>query len=775
MNEYKVAAKVIWTIARRELRALFDHPTGYILLVVFVALNNFLFFRQVFLTGVSTLRPMLDLLPWLFLFFVPAVTMRALAEDLRAGTLEVVLSQPVTELELLAGKYVGQLLFIWIALALTLAIPMGLSLGSDLQTGVAFAQYVGTCLLAAGFAGVGLWASSLGQNQITAFIVGVAVMFLLVFVGLDALIVGLPVALSTIAASLGVLSHFENIARGVIDLRDAVYFVTLAAVFLVLAYGVLMGRKLSPKSDALKRMRLGTVILVAILVVVNLFGRHIGGRLDLTPGNVYTLSRATKDVLAGLPDMLTVRLFVSRELPPEIALLKRDIDDLLGDFRSSGRGKVRVIERDPAEDSEAASEARALGIMPVQFNVVGQSELRVQEGYLGIALQYADESESIPLIRRTDDLEYRLASYVRTLTRETEPVIGLVEHAGMTVPGQPQQGAALGAIRSELEEMYQVRSLSLESDPLVPGEISALVLAGSPYTIADSVAGKVRDYLQQGGSALVMASGMQLSPEMQQPFAQPTPVVWNRVLEPYGVSIEADMVFDLLANERVSIPATFGRIFVSYPFWLRGLSTKMTTVNQEIESLFLPWTSQVDTSGAIAGTITPLLVTSNAAGVEQGQAYIDPRRQEFPQDSLAMRLVAVMVNPAQAADGAGGGEGEEGDVSADSAERARGRLIVVGNGEFASDQWVQNAPQNVTFVLNAVDWLAEDEGLIAIRSKDRTPPPLVFESALTRDFVKYGNIIGLPVLIVVAAVVRLLRRRQSTQRVYARPAGTEVS
>ncbi|MBI4503367.1 MAG: ABC transporter permease subunit, partial [Gemmatimonadetes bacterium] len=142
--------KTAWTIARRELRALFDHPTGYILLVVFIAINDFLFFRQAYLMQVASLRPMMDLLPWVALFFVPAVTMRAIAEDTRTGTLEVVLSQPVTEAELLAGKYLGQVLFMWIALLLTVPIPLGLSLGADLQAGVAVAQYVGGAFLVVG-------------------------------------------------------------------------------------------------------------------------------------------------------------------------------------------------------------------------------------------------------------------------------------------------------------------------------------------------------------------------------------------------------------------------------------------------------------------------------------------------------------------------------------------------------------------------------------------------------------------------------------------------
>src|SRR5881394_512039 len=295
--------KAILTIARRELRALFDQATAYILLVVFTALNAFLFFRQAELYGVASLRPMLDFLPWLLLFVLPAVTMRALAEDARSGTLEVVLAQPISELELLLGKYVGQVLFLWLALGITLTIPLGLALGTGPQVGILIAQYVGAALLLLGLAGVGVWASSVTRNQITAFILAVTVMFALILVGLDPLVVGLPPQLGAIAASLGVLSHFSSIGRGVIDLRDAVYFVSLAALFLVLAYFSLLSRKLTARGAALKRLRLGTVLLAVAVVVVNLFGGNIGGRIDLTPGRAFTLAPATRQLLRTLPDL----------------------------------------------------------------------------------------------------------------------------------------------------------------------------------------------------------------------------------------------------------------------------------------------------------------------------------------------------------------------------------------------------------------------------------------------------------------------------------------
>ena len=108
--------KAILTIARRELKALFDNPAGYVLLIVFLVINGFLFFRAAYLSNSAGLRPMLDMLPWLLLFFVPAVAMRTLAEDTRTGQLEVLLSQPITELELLIGKYLGAVFFLWLAL-----------------------------------------------------------------------------------------------------------------------------------------------------------------------------------------------------------------------------------------------------------------------------------------------------------------------------------------------------------------------------------------------------------------------------------------------------------------------------------------------------------------------------------------------------------------------------------------------------------------------------------------------------------------------------------
>ena len=731
-------------IARREVKSLFDLPTAYIVLLVFILVNNFIYFRQIEVYGLATLRPMLDLLPVLLLFFVPAVTMRALAEDVRAGTLEVVLAQPIIERELLLGKYLGQVAFLWIALALTLAIPLGLALGAHLEVGVLVAQYIGSALLVAGFAAVGVWASSVTRNQITAFILGVAVMFVLVLVGWDTLLVGLPAQLSAIAAAFGVGAHFQQIARGAVDLRDVIYFLTLIAVFLSLAYFSLMRRKLAPAGAELKRLKLGTVLLVALLVMLNGFGRWIGGRLDLSPGRQFTLSRASKDLLGHLPDLVTIKEFASSTLPPEVAFVRRDVDDLLGDYRAAGHGRVRVVVIDPTGDSAAAREAASLGIPPVRFNVLGQSSLQVNEGYLGLAIQYANEARQIPLVRQTDDLEYRLTAFIRDLTRTTRPAVGWV---GAPVNPYQDQGGGYTTLRSSLDRSYTVRDISRAADSALGADLKVLVLTNAPDTIPPAQLEPLQRFLAGGGSALVMESGMRHGG--QEPFATARSVPWNALLQPFGVSIRSDMVYDLAANEPVGLPTQYGQVVIAYPFWIRAASTRASAVNAEVNGVFLPWASSIDTTHAVKGSVTPLLLSSRASGVMQGQAMLTPQ-QDFAQTNLSSRILAVAVSPPAGA----------------AATAPKGRLIVIGNDDFASDRYAQNQTSNIAFAENAIDWLAQDDALIAIRSKNRTPPALVFPSTAVKIAVRYANLIGIPLCIALFGLARLMRRRRITRQSY---------
>jgi ABC-type uncharacterized transport system involved in gliding motility auxiliary subunit/ABC-type transport system involved in multi-copper enzyme maturation permease subunit len=718
----------IWTVARRDAKALFDQPTGYVLLVVFLAVNAFFFFRNAYLWNAATLRPMSDFLPWLFLFFVPAIAMRSLAEDHRSGLLEIVLAQPVSEAQLLLGKYLGVVAVVACALALTLAIPVGLAAGSHLPWGPVVAQYVGAVLLAAAFAAIGVWASSLSRSQITAFILAVTVMFVLILLGLNPLLVGLPPALSALAADLAVLPHFQSVGRGVLDLRDVLYFLSVAAIFLTLAYAVLMRRRLAPGSAGRRRLRLGTALLCAVFIAVDLAGSQVGGRLDLTPGHAYTLSPATRDLARSLPDLVTIRLYASRDLPSKFALTRRDVDDLLRDLKSAARGRIRVYDEDPGSSPGAEERAQQLGIAAVQFNVVGQSELQVKNGYFGLVVQYANKHETIPFIRQTQDLEYRLASAFEDLTRTEKPTLALI-----TDPG----AGSYDILHRQLEKSYQVETPDLADSATQLTHDSVLVIASARDTVAPAAAAKVRAFLAGGGKALILASGMIVPQRL--PFARQRVVGWNPVLAPYGVRVKSDLVYDLRANQLVGVPSEFGQVFRPYPYFVRGQSTGDSPINAGLSEVDVEWGSSVDTTDSRTLAIRPLIVTTADAGLATGEAQLSPA-QDWPTTDLGTRVLAVEVAPRGRARGA--------------------RLVVAGDATLANDDTVQRNPSNLAFALNALDWLTQNEALITIRSKNRTPPPLVFSSGGLRAAVKYANLGVLPLLVAVFGVARIVKRRR---------------
>jgi ABC-type uncharacterized transport system involved in gliding motility auxiliary subunit len=167
-------------------------------------------------------------------------------------------------------------------------------------------------------------------------------------------------------------------------------------------------------------------------------------------------------------------------------------------------------------------------------------------------------------------------------------------------------------------------------------------------------------------------------------------------------------------------------------------------INADLPSVLLPWTSSIDTAGAAKGTVVPLFVTTKLAGLMTQDVMLSPQ-QSFSQANTAKRILAAQVQPKTP---------------------GSGRLVIVGNGDFAGDRFAQNSPENTIFVLNAVDWLAQDEALIGIRSKDRTPPPLAFSSAGLRGTVRYGNIVGVPVLVALFGALRLARRKVRTKQPY---------
>ena len=745
----------IWTIARRELASYFDHATAYILLVVFLGINFFFFFRDAYLVGEGSLRSMIGLLPWLLLFFVPAVSMRAIAEERQTGTLEVVLAQPLSVLEFMLGKSLGVFLFLLIALLGTLGVPLGLTWGADLQWGVVFAQYLGAAFLLAALVAIGLWASSLTRNQVTAFILGVAITFALYLIGLDVVVLGLPATLGTIATRLGILGHFENVARGVIDFRDVLYFAAVTAAFLALTYFSIMREILSREREPYRRLMAGTAGIAILAILASVAGAQLRGRLDLTPGKLYTLSDATRDLLGNLDDIVTIKFFRSREIPPQFAYLKRDVEDVLGDFDAAGGSNLNLVRLSPDDDEEAEREARTLGVQPVEFNVFGEDELQVRSGYLGLTVQYAGEVEAIPFVRASADLEYRLASMIRSMISERRPAVAfLTGHGELDLFGQ------MRIVSSQLREEYQVQTLQLDSALVqIPDSIDVLVIAGPRAPLGEREGRLLGEYLERGGDALIMLPGIEVNQQtlVAEPGFHP---VLDSLLATHGARVMPGVAYDLRAHQNVQLRGTAGiPILRQYPLWPISQAASGHVIVRDLGAVPVQWSSPLELTTTDTASVIPLLVTTAFGGAFRAPVSVDVNQDwsSIPAEDLAPQVVAAALM---------------GDSLREASEETGGRIVLLGTASLVRDDMLEGlGPGGWTFFRNAVDWLAQDEALISIRSKDRAPPRLVFQTALARDAAKYGNLIGVPLLFVLFGMFRLARRRASHARVYQRGGG----
>jgi ABC-2 type transport system permease protein len=215
-------------IFKKEFKAYFISPIAYIVIAVFLLVTGWFFFTPFFLFNQANLRNFFALLPLVFSFVVPAVTMRLISEELNVGSYEILLTMPVTTLDIVLGKFLASVVFVAAMLMPTLAYPITVSLLGELDWGPVVGGYMGAVLLGGAFSAIGLFASSLTRNQIIAFIAGMAICFGLTLI--DKMLFFLPHSLLGILGYLGADYHFQNISKGIVDSRDILYFLSVCFV-----------------------------------------------------------------------------------------------------------------------------------------------------------------------------------------------------------------------------------------------------------------------------------------------------------------------------------------------------------------------------------------------------------------------------------------------------------------------------------------------------------------------------------------------------------------
>jgi len=386
-------------IARKELLGFFSSPVAFVFFAAFLAVTLFIFFwvSTFFARNIADVRPLFEWMPILLIFLVAAITMRMWSDERHMGTIEFVLTLPVSPLQFVLGKFMACLALVGIALLLTLPIPFTVSLLGPLDWGPVLAGYLATMFLAGAYAAVGLYVSSKNDNQIVSLIGTVAVCTVLYLLGSEALTPFLGNRGSELIRLFGTGSRFSSITRGVIDLRDLYYYLSIVGIFLSLNVLGLETMRWSKENEQPlhRRWRLLTFLLVANFLIGNFWLSYVrSARIDVTRGKLYSISASTRAYLSELREPLLIRGYFSAKTHPLLAPLVPQLRDLILEYQVAGGGNVRAEFVDPADDPELEQEAgQKYGIRPVPFQVADKYQSALVNSYFDILIQYGDQYE----------------------------------------------------------------------------------------------------------------------------------------------------------------------------------------------------------------------------------------------------------------------------------------------------------------------------------------------------------------------------------------------
>ena len=230
-------------IFKKEFRSYFNSPIAYIFITFFLAISSWLFFRTFFISGQAEMRGFFGLMPWIFLFFIPSVTMKLWAEEKKIGTAEILMTLPLKDYEVVVGKFLASFGLLAVTALFSLALPISVMILGDPDGGTIVCGYLGLLLMGGAYLAIGLFASTITENQIIAFILGISACFGLLIIGEDIVLFSTPNWLFPILSYLGLGVHYSSILRGVIDSRDIIYYLAITGFFLYLSTLMIESRK----------------------------------------------------------------------------------------------------------------------------------------------------------------------------------------------------------------------------------------------------------------------------------------------------------------------------------------------------------------------------------------------------------------------------------------------------------------------------------------------------------------------------------------------------
>ncbi|MCF8367828.1 MAG: Gldg family protein [Bacteroidales bacterium] len=482
------------------------------------------------------------------------------------------------------------------------------------------------------------------------------------------------------------------------------------------------------------------LLIIAVLLVINFLSNNFFFRLDFTADQRYTLSEATKNILKSLDEPITVTAYFTEDLPPDLSVTRSDFKDLLVEYASVSKGLVLYEFVNPNKDQESEQKAFQAGVQPVLVQTREKDEATQKKVFMGAVLQKGDKKEIIPFMQPGAAMEYALSTNIKKLSVTDKPFIGIIQGHGE--PGLN----AMSQVMESMSILYTVEPVNLDDSAADLRKYKTIAIIGPRDTIPPRHFQMLDKYLADGGNLFIGID--RVDGDLSTVQGKSVETGLEKWLSDKGLMVENNFVVDANCG---SVGVQQRQSFFNFTTQVRFPYLPIITnfedhpATKGLEQVLMPFVSSITYTGDTANHFVPLARTSEKSGTQSTPLYFDINKQWTDTDFPLSNLVVGAILEGKLA----------GDAESGIALFADGQFMVNGEGQRAQ----QLSKDNVSLMVNSIDYLSDDTGLIDLRTKGITSRPLDQIDDGRKVFLKWLNFLVPIFLILIYGIVRMQRRR----------------
>ncbi|APY11585.1 hypothetical protein BWZ22_10180 [Seonamhaeicola sp. S2-3] len=493
----------------------------------------------------------------------------------------------------------------------------------------------------------------------------------------------------------------------------------------------------------MKKTYITILLVLGILVFANLVSEQYFFRVDLTEDKQYTLSEATKNIMKSLESPITVKAYFSENLPPNIVKTRSDFEEYLIEYARKSNNNLVYTFINPNENEATERKAIEAGINPVMINVREKDQMKQQKAFLGAVLEFEEQKEVIPFLQPGAPLEYLLSSSIKKMTIDHKPEVGLMEGNGQASITE------LAQVKTALDVLYDFKPVKVNDSTPVPESVKTLAIVSPTDTINEASLAQLDKFLENGGNLFIALN--RVNGNLNTSYGSAFSTGLERWLEDKGLQVHEDFVVDAqCASVGVQQQQGFFNFTTNVSFPYIPIISKFADhpITKGLDAVVMQFASSMAFSAKDSlSTFTPLAFSSENSATLRAPQFFDIQKQWTQNDFNAPNQILAGVLEQTHSNG------------------NRSRICVVADGDFPVNKGQQQVQQgNVNLMVNAIDWLSDDTGLIDLRNKGISYRPIETLEDGTKTTLKYLNFLMPIVLVIVYGVIRMQINKNKRSR-----------